>query len=404
MLLERAHHRTQEKRQTGLLRQRRTAQGAATTRQTFDDAAKPMLMFASNDYLGLAHHPAVIQAIQDAVQHWGVGAGASHLISGHTQAHADLETALASSFAPYIHNVRALTFSTGYMANMAVLTTLGEADAHLFSDELNHASLIDGCRLARASVSRYAHVDMVELEQHLSRSQAPIKLIVTDGVFSMDGDLAPLPVLLALAQQYNAWVMVDDAHGLGVLGTLGHGLVEHYAADLSHIAHERLIWVGTFGKALGVAGAFVAAPSLIIEWLIQSARSYIYTTACPPALACAVQTSLHWVQCEWGQQQRQHLQALIQYWLSGLACIQVQRPQLPWRALPSITPIQPLWVGTNADALQLSDHLAQSGIYVPAIRPPTVAAGQARLRMTLSASHTQADLDQLLHALACFNP
>lgn len=404
MLLERAHHRTQEKRQSGLLRQRRTAQGATATRQTLDDAAKPMLIFASNDYLGLAHHPAVIQALQDAAQHWGVGAGASHLISGHTQAHANLETTLAQAFAHYIQNVRTLTFSTGYMANMAVLTTVGEADVHIFSDELNHASLIDGCRLARASVSRYAHVDMVELEQLLSRSQAPIKLIVTDGVFSMDGDLAPLPALLALAQQYDAWVMVDDAHGLGVLGTLGHGLIEHYAADHPYIAHERLIWVGTFGKALGVSGAFVAAPAPIIEWMIQSARSYIYTTACPPALAHAVQTSWHWVQGEWGQQQRRHLQDLISYWLSGLASIQVQQPHLLWHALPSITPIQPLWIGTNADALQLSDHLAQSGIYVPAIRPPTVPVGQARLRMTLGASHTKADLDQLLHALACFNP
>jgi 8-amino-7-oxononanoate synthase len=399
MLLERAQQRLQEKADSGLLRQLRIRQTPTSPHQSFfaHDGERQLLGFASNDYLGLAQHPAVITALQEGAQRWGVGAGASHLISGHTQAHQDLENKLTHWFKPYIPQVVALSFSTGYMANMAVLTTLGEADAHIFSDALNHASLIDGCRLARATVSCYAHLDITDLAHQLQQSTAPIKIIVTDGVFSMDGDLAPLAAMLELAQAHDAYVMVDDAHGIGVIGTLGRGLIEHVQAR-----SERLIWVGTFGKAVGVAGAFVAACQPIVDWIIQSARSYIYTTASLPAQAQAISTSLDWIEGPWGQQQRLYLQTLITYWQEGWRRLKEQKPDWPWHILPSTTPIQPLWVGENDSAVKLAQHLYHEGIHIPAIRPPTVAPGQARLRITLSAAHHIADIDVLLQSLKRF--
>jgi len=297
--------------------------------------------------------------------------------------------------APCIPAARALFFCTGYMANLAVLTALGDAGAEIFSEEVNHASLIDGTRLARAAVQRYGHGDVDGLAQLLQASQARIKLIVTDAVFSMDGDLAPLAALLALAEAHDAWLIVDDAHGFGVLGPQGRGTL----AQLG-LRSERLIAIGTLGKAAGVAGAFVAAHPTIVEYLVQAARPYIFTTAAPPALAHTVLASLQLIAGPEGEQRRAQLRALQQQLQTGVAALLARHAPSDWHLLPSDTPVQPLVVGSNAQALALAARLEQRhGIRVPAIRPPTVPAGTARLRITLCASHSTADIDLLLGAL-----
>lgn len=346
------------------------------------------LAFASNDYLGLANHPALIAAAGDAAVRWGVGGGASHLVAGHFRAHAELEQQLAA----WLQLPAALLFSSGYQANLAVVTALvGRGDA-VFADRLNHASLNDACLLSRADFKRFAHHDLAQLARQLAASTAPTKLIAVDAVYSMDGDCAPLAALLALAEQFDAWLYVDDAHGFGVLGDGRGSLAE------AGLRSDRLIYMATLGKAAGVAGAAVAGHATLIDWLINSARPFIFTTSTSPLLAAVLSTSLTLIAGE--PQRRQALQARIAQLKHGLA-------GLRWPLLVSDTPIQPLLVGSNADALALSAALRERGIWVPAIRPPTVPAGSARLRIALSAAHQEADVAELvtvLRGLACTLP
>lgn len=345
-------------------------------------AGKDYLAFSSNDYLGLANHPQVVAAFKEGANLWGVGGGASHLVLGHSNPHHQLELALAE----LTGRERVLLMSSGYMANLAVITTLvGKGDS-IFHDRLNHASLLDAGLLSGARFSRYLHKDLINLTQRLTSAMGN-PLIVTDGVFSMDGDLAPLTELAAVAKAHKAWLMVDDAHGIGVLGATGGGLVEQEGLGVDDVQ----ILVGTLGKALGTAGAFVAASEEIIETLIQFARPYIYTTSSPPAIAHATLTSLKLLQEEsW---RRTHLQQRIQQFVAGAQ-------SLGLNLLPSSTPIQPLIVGTSEDALKLTKALREQGILVSAIRPPTVPKGTARLRITLTAAHTSEKVEQLLDALA----
>lgn len=396
MLLDELRRAAEERSSHALTRRRRIAHTGAAPHQSVGkiDEAQPasLLTFCSNDYLGLASHPEVVAALAEGAHRYGAGSGASHLVSGHSLAHARLEAELERWFAPYISHARALYFCTGYMANMAVLTALGGANATLFCESLNHASLIDGARLARADVQRYPHCDVAALEAMLAASTRPLKLIVTDSVFSMDGDVAPLVDVLRLAERYDAWIIVDDAHGFGVLGESGHGALQELG-----LASERFVYIGTLGKAAGVAGAFVAAHETIVEHLINTARPYIYTTAAPPAVAHALMTSLSIIEGEEGRQRRANLRCLISTLRSGLARLS---DDAGWRLGESQTAIQPLIVGDNAEALALSAALETDGIRVGAIRPPTVPEGTARLRITLSASHTQADVQRLLTALA----
>jgi len=369
-----------------LTRRRRIADTACAPQQTVDGRA--MLAFCSNDYLGLAAHPRVVEALREGASLYGAGSGASHLISGHSRAHALLEDRLAAFVAPNLVDARALYFSTGYMANLAVLTALGaDADAMIFSEALNHASLIDGARLARAGVSVYPHGDVAALAAQLEASSAATKIVVTDSVFSMDGDLAPLPELLALCERHGAWLVVDDAHGFGVLGSKGRGALEHCA-----LRSPNLVYVGTLGKAAGVSGAFIAAHASVIELMVQRARPYIYTTASPPAIAHALLTSLDIIEGEEGASLRAHLAALIAQLDDELALTRWQRPV-------SHTPIQPIVIGANDEALRVAAGLHAQGLWVPAIRPPTVPANTARLRITLSAAHTREQVAQLAAAL-----
>jgi 8-amino-7-oxononanoate synthase len=369
-----------------LTRRRRTAETPCAPRQVVD--GRELLAFCSNDYLGLAAHPRVVAALQEGAALYGAGSGASHLVSGHSRAHALLEERLAAFEAPHLESARALYFCTGYMANLAVLTALGaDADAMIFSEALNHASLIDGARLARAGVSVYPHGDTAALEAQLAASTAATKIVVTDSVFSMDGDLAPLPALLALCERHGAWLVVDDAHGFGVLGENGRGALEHFGLRSRH-----LVYVGTLGKAAGVGGAFVAAHEAVVELLIQRARPYIYTTAAAPALAHALLASVDIIEGEEGRARRAHLHTLIAQLDRELRLERWQRPL-------STTAIQPIVIGANDEALAVAADLLAQGLWVPAIRPPTVAAGTARLRVTLCATHTTDDVAQLTSAL-----
>lgn len=363
----------------GLLRQRRTLQSAQGVRVQVDD--RELLSFCSNDYLGLANHPALADAITQALPNMGVGAGASHLITGHHAAHHAFET----RFAEFTGLPDALLFSTGYMANLAVVTALMGRDGEVFGDKLNHASLNDAALLSRAKFSRYAHNDLAALSRLLAASTARNKMVLVDAVFSMDGDVADLPALLALCEAHDAWLLVDDAHGFGVLGAGGRGSLAHFG-----LHSPRIIYMATLGKAAGVAGAVVAAERDVIGWLLQKARTYIYTTATPPILSAALLASLDAIAA--ADDRRAHLQQLIAQLRSGL---QTQGREL----LESATSIQPVIIGSNEAALAISDALLAQGILVPAIRPPTVPAGSARLRITLSAAHTAADVAQLLNAI-----
>jgi 8-amino-7-oxononanoate synthase len=349
---------------------------------------RPMLAFCSNDYLGLAAHPRVIAALREGAELYGAGSGASHLISGHTQAHELLENRLAGFVGDYLVSPRALSFCTGYMANLAILTTLGaDGDAEIFSESLNHASLIDGARLARASVKVYPHADLKALEALLANSNATSKLVVTDSVFSMDGDLAPLPELLALCETHGAWLVIDDAHGFGVLGAHGRGALEHF-----NLRSPNLVYMGTLGKAAGVGGAFVAAHASVIETMIQRGRPYIYTTAAPPALAHALLASIDIIDSDEGASRRAHLQSLI-------AQLDAELNLKRWQRVASNTAIQPIIIGSNEEALRIGAGLYGMGLWVPAIRPPTVPVGTARLRVTLSAAHTHEEVAQLAAAI-----
>lgn len=364
-----------------LRRRRRVAHTSCAPHVTVD--GRRMLAFCSNDYLGLASDPHLVEALCDGASRYGVGSGGSHLISGHSYAHALLEERFAEMLAPFLEMPRALYFCTGYMANLAVLTGLAGKGAELFCEEMNHASLIDGARLAHAHVKIYAHGDADQLERLLQFSIAKTKVVVTDSVFSMDGDLAQLPQLLEVCERYDAWLVVDDAHGFGVLGANGCGALEHFK-----LRSARLVYIGTLGKAAGVSGAFVAAHDAVIEWLLQSARPYIYTTAAPPALAHVLLTSVALISGAIGEQRRAHLQDLIRQFQGAL---RLQR----WKLLPSQTAIQPVVIGGNEEALDASAALYDQGIWIPAIRPPTVPNNTARLRITLSAAHSKADVAQL---------
>lgn len=370
------------RRQAEHLYRRRRVVSSPQSREIQVDG-RQMLAFCSNDYLGLSHHPQVIEAFRHGVDCFGAGAGAAHLITGHSAAHHALEEELAD----FVGYPRALLFSTGYMANLGVISALlGRGDS-LFEDRLNHASLIDGGLLSRATLRRYPHGDVAALERQLSMMARGGKLIATDGVFSMDGDLAPLLQLAECCQRHDAWLMVDDAHGLGVLGPEGRGTLAHFGLGLREVP----VLMGTLGKAFGVFGAFVAGSEALIETLIQRARPYIYTTAPPPAVAEAVRASLRVVQNEpW---RREHLAELVHRFRAGAAEIGLD-------LMPSATPIQPLQLGDSARAMAWSQALEQAGILVTAIRPPTVPEGSARLRITFSADHTAVDVDRLLAVLA----
>ena len=397
MLIDHLNHQLLERADQALTRQRRTAESPCAPIQHVSRPGQPpreMLAFCSNDYLGLANHPVLIEALAEGARRFGAGSGASHLVSGHSRPHATLEAELAAWMAPTVPNAQALYFCTGYMANLAVITSLAGPGSTIFSDSLNHASLIDGVRLSKAPLQRYPHCDLVVLEQQLSQCTKPIKLIVTDAVFSMDGDLADLPALLALAERFDAWLVVDDAHGFGVLGLQGQGSLAHFG-----LHSERLIVMGTLGKAAGVAGAFVAAHPTVIDWLVQTARTYIYTTAAPPAIAHAVSASLALIASDEGKQRRGQLQRLIVQLRTQLTALMAAHPHLGWQLADSATAIQPLIVGENSAALALSAALEARGLLVPAIRPPTVPVGTARLRIVLCASHTEQDVHRLVDGL-----
>jgi len=369
------------RRARGLYRSRRVGAGPQQPNQTLDGRA--LVSFCSNDYLGLAGHPEVGRALSLGVERYGVGAGAAHLINGHSRAHHALEEELAA----FTGRQRALLFSTGYMANLgAVGALVGRGDA-VYEDRLNHASLLDAGLLSGARFKRFAHADPRALEEAMAGDRGADRLVLTDGVFSMDGDIAPLPELASVAARHAAWLMVDDAHGLGVVGAGGRGVLEHFGLGMDEVP----VLMGTLGKGFGTAGAFVAGSDDLIETLIQQARPYIYTTAQPPAVAEATRASLRLVQAEgW---RREQLHALV-------AHFRRHAEDLGLQLMPSITPIQPIVVGAAAEALRLSQALLERGILVTAIRPPTVPEGTARLRVTLSAAHTQAQVDRLLDALA----
>ncbi|MEW6589630.1 MAG: 8-amino-7-oxononanoate synthase [Pseudomonadota bacterium] len=362
-----------------LHRRRRVLDGAQGAHVTLD--GRHVVSFCSNDYLGLAADPALVAAAHAALDQCGVGAGAAHLITGHHRFHDDFETA----FARFVGKPAALLFSTGYLANLGVLTALAGKKGELFADKLNHASLVDAAQLSGARFHRYRHLDLAQLEGQLAASTAADKLIVSDLVFSMDGDVAPIDALLDLAERYDAWLYLDDAHGFGVLNGGRGGLTERARAS------ERVIYLATLGKAAGVAGAAVAAHADVIDWLVQKARPYVYTTASPPLLAACLLESLR--QIEAGGARRERLQRHVAQLRAGLV-------DLKGAALmASDTPIQPLVVGANEEAVRLSQALLERGLMVPAIRPPTVPANTARLRITLSAAHSEADVSALVEAL-----
>lgn len=370
-----------ERRAAHLYRTRKTLQSPQQPEVVVD--GKKYLAFCSNDYLGLANHPDVIAALQTAANHYGVGSGASHLVAGHSSEHHALEEELAA----FTGRERALLFSTGYMANMGAITALvGQGDA-IFEDRLNHASLLDAGLLSGARFQRFLHNDLSNLQNRLDKTAAARKLIVVDGVFSMDGDTAPLPELAAVAQKNAAWLMVDDAHGFGCLGKTGAGTCEHFGLTQQEVP----ILMGTLGKAAGSFGAFISGSETLIESLIQFARPYIYTTAMPPAVAAATRASLRLIQTEhW---RREQLNKLIAHFRAGAQALNLQ-------LMESASPIQPVVIGDEASALLISQKLAERGILIIAIRPPTVAAGSSRLRITFSAQHSIAQVDQLLAALA----
>jgi 8-amino-7-oxononanoate synthase len=363
-------------------------------------AGRLLKAFCSNDYLGFANHPRLVAAMAEGAAQYGVGSGASHLISGHSMAHDLLETELARTQTEHIHDARALFFCTGYLANITAITALAglglnavnqNVGISIYSAKLNHASLIDGVKLAaaqtKASVHLFDHTKLADLNEMLQADSSAHKLIVTDGVFSMDGDLAPVADLLAIAEAHDALLIVDDAHGFGVLGKYGHGILEY-----CQIQSDRIVYIGTLGKAAGVSGAFVCAHKTLMECLIQKGRPYIYSTATPPAIAHTVLASLHLIEGEEGQARRAHLNQLIAIWHHEL---QLEH----WQISSSMTPIQPLVLGSNAAALLASRQLDEAGYWIPAIRPPTVPEGSARLRITFSANHSTQAVRELIAEL-----
>lgn len=373
----------------GLRRHRRTLASPCGPLATVD--GREFISFCSNDYLGLAADPALIEAACTGARRWGIGSGASHLVSGHLEPHEMLEQRLAQ----FTGLPRTLLMTTGYMANIGMVTALAGRGDTIFADRLNHASLIDAVQLAKAQGAkshRYPHGDLAVLERLLATNETSSgqrRLILTDAVFSMDGDLAPLPGLLELAERFDAWLLVDDAHGFGVLGPQGRGSLAHFDL-LARPRAERIIYMGTLGKAAGATGAFIAASETVIEWLVSRARTYVFTTGASPVMACALLASLDLI--EQGDARRAHLQALIVRLRDGLA-------GTPWQLTPSPTAIQPIIIGDNHAAMHIAAALYERGIWAPAIRPPTVPAGTARLRISLSAAHTIEHVDRLVSAL-----
>ena len=376
-----------------LRRKLRTAESPCDTKARVGQ--RELKAFCSNDYLGLANHPELIASLAEGAKLYGVGSGASHLISGHNIAHDLLENKLAACESKHIPDARALFFSTGYLANINAITGLArlaeQGEASIYSAKLNHASLIDGVRLAsaqtKAKVTLFDHQNIDSLEESFKQDTHPLKLIVVDGVFSMDGDIAPVEKLLHIAEQYDALLMVDDAHGFGVLGEYGHGILEQ-----AGVHSERIIYVGTLGKAAGVSGAFICAAAPFIEWLIQKGRPYIYSTATPPAIAHTLLKSLELIEGKEGISRRKQLNQLIQIWCDEMTFQN-------WEKTPSSTPIQPVILGSNANALAAAKLLDEAGYWIPAIRPPTVPVGSSRLRITFSANHSVDDLRELIQTL-----
>lgn len=377
--------RLKQRQQDKLFRQRKILDSAQSAHIRINH--KKYLSFCSNDYLGLANHPKVIEAFKRGADQYGVGSGASHLVSGHSRAHHQLEEELAA----FTGRDKALLFSSGYMANLGIVSALVSKGDYVFEDKLNHASLIDAGLLSGARFQRYLHGDVESLEKHLQKAEGGNKLIVTDGVFSMDGNIAPLPELAQIANKHHAWLMVDDAHGFGVLGNkelgkTGAGTAEHF-----NLSQQQLpILMGTLGKALGTYGAFVAGSDALIENLIQFARTYIYTTALPPAIAEATRMSLKLLQEEPWRREQLH---------SNIAYFRAAAKSHNLDLMDSSTPIQPLVIGGNDRVIRISQQLETNGLIVGAIRPPTVPDGTARLRITLSAEHTYSEIDQLVATL-----
>lgn len=365
--------------EAGLLRKRRLVDSPQRPHIHVD--GREVLSFCSNDYLGLADDPKVIEAMQQGASIAGAGSGASHLITGHHRLHGELEQALAD----FVGLPSALLFSTGYMANLAAISCLLRRKDAVFADKLNHASLNDGLLLTRADMHRYTHNNMAELEQLLKASNAPRKLIVTDAVFSMDGDVASLKEMLALCERHDAWMLVDDAHGFGVMGNRGSGTLSHLGLN-----SPRIIYMATLGKAAGVAGAFIAGEKVLIDYLMQNARTYIYTTAMPAALASALLAAARIIRQ--ADDKRRHLNELVSTLRTSLKLSR-------WMLAESATPIQPIIIGSNEAVIKISDYLLGQGILVPAIRPPTVPQNTARLRISLSAAHREEDVKRLANAL-----
>ena len=363
----------------GLLRQRRLLDSPQA--EHIEMNSQQFLSFCSNDYLGLANHPTLIATMQEATGKAGVGSGASNLITGHHRYHDDLEKQLAQ----FVNMPAALLFSTGYMANIGVLGALaGRGDA-IFADKLNHACLNDGSYYSLADFHRFPHNDIKALEKLLKASKAKRKLIAADAVFSMDGDLAPLKAYLALCEQYDAYLYVDDAHGFGVLGEHGQGSLNHL-----QLKSPRIIMMATLSKAAGIAGAFIAGEQVVVDYLIQAAKSYVYSTPAPPALSATLSASVTLI--EQGDALRKRLQ-------HSIATLKKHLVLNTWQLMPSETAVQPLLVGSNQAALQLSEYLQAKGILVPAIRPPTVPKNTARLRISLSAAHSEADVIKLAQVI-----
>jgi 8-amino-7-oxononanoate synthase len=366
--------------EAGLTRRRRVLHSPQRTHVVVD--GREYVAFCANDYLGLAAHPDLVAAACEGAERYGLGGGASHLVLGHGEAHAELERALAR----FVGQPATVLFASGYMANIGIVTALASRTAAVFADRLNHASLNDAVLLSRARFKRYPHADTARLERLLAESNAPVKLIASDAVFSMDGDIAPVRELALLSERYDAWLVLDDAHGFGLLGARGRGVLDHFG-----VSSPRIVYMATLGKSAGAYGAFVAGSRELVETLVQRARTYIYTTATPPLIAHALKRSLELIESdEW---RRTRVFGHVARLKAGLRSGR-------WTLSPSDTPIQPLVVGTSHDALALSHELEARGILVPAIRPPTVPQGTARLRISLSADHAPEDVDRLVHALS----
>jgi 8-amino-7-oxononanoate synthase len=378
-MLQSLQQELDKRKSDGLMRQRRLLDSPQAEHIVANE--QPYLSFCSNDYLGLANHPDLIKTMQLAAGASGVGSGASNLITGHHRYHDLLEKQLAQ----FVEMPASLLFSTGYMANIGVLGALAGREDAIFADKLNHACLNDGSYYSLAKFHRFAHNNVFDLEKLLKTSTAKHKIIAVDAVFSMDGDIAPLSEYLALCEQYDAYLYVDDAHGFGVLGSHGQGSLNHLK-----IKSPRIVMMATLGKAAGVAGAFVAGEQVVIDYLIQTAKSYVYSTPAPPALSATLSTSINLI--AQGDHLRKHLRHLITTFKQSL---QVEK----WQLMPSETAVQPLKVGSNQAALRLSEYLQNQGILVPAIRPPTVPINTARLRISLSAAHSEADILQLAKAI-----